>query len=74
MPTIVGFRSARVRHGVGEVCARAATVDEDGDARWRPAVKTGDGAAGGFPSLAAPLSDRVRDCRWGTVAQANLMT
>ena len=45
---------------IGEVCARAATVGEDGDSdgRWRPAVKTGGGAAGGFLSLAAPLSDR----------------
>ena len=48
--------------------------DGDGDGRWRPAVKTGGGVAGGFPSLAAPLSDRVRVCRWGTVAQANLVT
>ena len=47
LPTIVGLQSSGVSHGrcVG-VCARAATVGEDGvgDGRWRPAVKTGGGA------------------------------
>ena len=41
---------------VGVVCARAATVGEDGDED----IDGADGVAGGFPSLAAPLSDRIR--------------
>jgi hypothetical protein len=28
---------------------------------------------GGFPSLAAPLSDRDRECRWEVAAQVNLV-
>ena len=39
---------------VDVVCARAATVGEDVN------VDGAGGAAGGFPSLAAPLSDRIR--------------
>ena len=39
---------------VGVVCAWAATVGEDAD------VDGAGGAAGGFPSLAASLSDRIR--------------
>ena len=47
---------------IGEVCARAATFGEDGvgEDRWRRSAvmavtQSGGGAAGGFPSLAAPL-------------------
>ena len=38
---------------VSEVCARAATFREEASTSVER-----DGAAGGFPSLAAPLSDR----------------
>ena len=43
---------------VGVVCARAATVGEEDDEDVD--VDGAGGAAGGFPSLAAPLSDRIR--------------
>ena len=43
---------------VGVVYARAAKVDEEGDEDVD--VDGAGGAAGGFPSLAAPLSDRIR--------------
>ena len=39
---------------VGEVCARAATVGEEGSEDV--VVDAAGGAAGGFPSLAAPLT------------------
>ena len=39
---------------VGVVCARAATIGEEGDEDVD--VDGAGGAAGGFPSLAAPLS------------------
>ena len=39
---------------VGEVCARAATVGEEGSEDVD--VDAAGGAAGGFPSLAAPLT------------------
>ena len=64
---------------VDVVCARAATVGEDGvgDARWRPAVKaveSGGGAASGFPSLAARPLDRIRvRVLVGSSAQVNLV-
>jgi len=47
---------------VGVVCARAATVDEEGDEDVD--VDGAGGAAGGFPSLVAPLSDRIRVSEW----------
>ena len=40
------------------VCAHAATVDEEGDEDVN--VDGAGSAAGGFPSLATPLSDRIR--------------
>ena len=43
---------------VGVVCARAATVGEEGDEDID--VDGAGDAAGGFPSLTAPLSDRIR--------------
>ena len=43
---------------VGAVCARAATVGEEGGEDVD--VDGAGGAAGGFTSLAAPLSDRIR--------------
>ena len=43
---------------VGEVCARALTVGEEGDEDVD--VNGAGGVAGGFPSLAVPLSDRIR--------------
>ena len=43
---------------VGVVCARAATVGEEGDEDVD--VDGAGGAAGGFPSRVAPLSDRIR--------------
>ena len=43
---------------VGVVCARAATVGEEGDEDVD--VDGAGGAAGGFPSLAAPLSNRIK--------------
>ena len=43
---------------VGVVCARAATVGEEGDEDVD--VDGAGGAAGGFPSLTAPLFDRIR--------------
>ena len=58
---------------VGVVCARAATVGEEGDEDID--VDGAGGAAGGFPSLAAPLSDRIRVyVSVGNSAQANLLT
>ena len=43
---------------VGVVCARAAMVGEEGDEDVD--VNGVGGAAGGFPSLVAPLSDQIR--------------
>ena len=43
---------------VGVVCARAATVGEEGDEDVD--VDGAGGTAGGFSSLVAPLSDRIR--------------
>ena len=45
---------------VGEVCAWSATVSEEGSEDVD--VDAAGDAAGGFPSLAAPLSDRIRVC------------
>ena len=57
---------------VGVVCARAATVDEEGDEDVD--VDGAGGAAGGFPSLAAPLSDQIRVLvSVGSSAQVNLV-
>ena len=52
--TAEGEGSADAIRFVGDVCARTATVSEDVD------VDGAGGAAGGFPSLAVPLSDRIR--------------
>ena len=43
---------------VGVVCARAATVGEEGDEDVD--VDGAGDVVGGFPSLATPLSDRIR--------------
>jgi hypothetical protein len=50
---------------VDAIYAPAATVGGDGSRRSE------DG--GDFSSLAAPLSDRDREYRWGVVAEVNLV-
>jgi hypothetical protein len=52
----------------GVICALAVTVSGDGgsEVKW---WCSGDGEdGGGFPSLAAPLSDRDGEYRWGVAA------
>jgi hypothetical protein len=58
----------------GAICAPAATVGGDGgsEVKW---WRNGDGEdGGGFPSLAALLSDRDGEYRWGMTAQVNLVS
>ena len=53
------------------ICAPAAMFGGErgvGAVKW---WRSGDG--GGFPSLAAPLSDRDGEYRWGVAAQVNLV-
>ena len=57
---------------VGVVCARAATVGEEGDEDVD--IDGASVVAGGFPSLAAPLSDWIRVyVSVGSSAQVNLV-
>ena len=56
--TIEGEGSEDAIMFVGVVCARASMVGEEGDEDVD--VDGAGDAAGGFPSLAAPLSDRIR--------------
>ena len=56
--TAEGKGSADAIRFVGDVCARAATVGEEGGEDVD--IDGAGGAAGGFPSLTAPLSDRIR--------------
>ena len=70
--TTEGEGSADAIRFVGDVCARAATVGEEGD---EDVVADGAGSvAGGFLSLATSLSDRLSV--WmlvGSSAQVNLV-
>jgi hypothetical protein len=53
----------------GAICAPTLTVGGDGggEVKW---WRSGDGEDGDdFPSLAAPLSDRTREYRWGVAAE-----
>ena len=56
--TTVGEGSEAAIRFFGDVCARAAIVGEEGGEDVD--VDGAGGAADGFPSLAAPLSDRIR--------------
>ena len=56
--TAEGEGSADAIRFVGDVCARTATGSEEGGEDVD--VDGAGGAAGGFPSLATPLSDRIR--------------
>ena len=56
--TVEGEGSADAIRFVGDVCARATTVGEEGGEDVD--VDGAGSVAGGFPSLAAPLSDRIR--------------
>jgi hypothetical protein len=63
-PTVVSF--------AGAICTPAATDCGDGGSEvkwWRSGDDEDDG---GFLSLAAPLSDRDGEYRWGVMAQVNL--
>jgi hypothetical protein len=58
----------------GAICAPALTVGGDvgGEVKW---WRSGDGEdGGGFPSLAAPLSDRTMEYRWGVTAEGEPRT
>jgi len=56
--TSEGEGSADAIRFVGDVCAREATVGEEGGEDVD--IDRAGGAAGGFSSLAVPLSDRIR--------------
>jgi hypothetical protein len=52
------------------ICAPAATVGGDGGGGAVEWWRSGDGEdGGGFPSLAAPVKDRIGECRWGMAAE-----
>jgi hypothetical protein len=57
------------------ICTPAATVGGDrggGVVEW---WRSGDGEdGGGFPSLAAPLKDHIRECQWGMAAEGEPRT
>jgi hypothetical protein len=58
----------------GAICASALTVGGDGggEVKW---WRSGDGEdGGGFPSLAASLSGRTREYRWGVAAEGESRT
>ena len=58
------------------VAVLAATVEDDSSVTGGRASRVrsvGDGVVA-LPAAAAPLSDRVRVLRWGTVAAANLVS
>jgi hypothetical protein len=59
----------------GVIYAPIATVGGDGGGDAVEWWRSGDGEdSGGFPSLAAPLKDRIGECRWGMATEGEPRT